>query len=497
MKELRRQLAQLCEAEVERSLAEEALRESEERFRALLESAADSIYLVDRDCRYLFMNEQNLSRFGLPLDQVRGRTYGEFHSAEQTEDFTRKIEEVFSSGKSLWYEHRSQRDDRYFLRTLSPVKNRNGRTTAVTVVSKDITELKEAEKALRESEEKYRSLFDAVPVGIGISDFQGRVLAANPSMEKMTGFSLKDLRAIQEIYVEPGERERLLRRLAESGEVRDQEVRLKRKDGTVYFALLNMDKINLRGQDLILTTARDITARKRAERESLKYQEQLRSMASELSLAEDRERRRIAANLHDHIGQSLVISKIKLGAAHELVSSPQLAVVLDEVRRLIEKMIQETRSLTMELSPPVLYELGLDSAIAWLVEKTGGQHKLRIQVEDDGQPKPVRDDIRVVLFQAVRELLINVVKHAQAEKARVCLCREADRLRIDVEDDGVGFQIPEKEAGVDRARGFGHFSIRERLGFLGGAFEVQSEAGRGTRVTLWAPLLGPGETAPG
>jgi len=142
----------------ERKRAEEALAESEEKYRSLVESSENSIYLVDGNCRYLFMNEKHVSRFGLLIDEVIGRAYSEFHSEEETKQFAGKVKEVFKTAESLWYEYRSQRDGGYFLRTLSPVRDPNGRTTAVTVVSKDITELKRAEEALRESEKRYREL---------------------------------------------------------------------------------------------------------------------------------------------------------------------------------------------------------------------------------------------------------------------------------------------------------------------------------------------------
>ena len=123
-----------------REREQEAIWESEEKYRSLVESTEDSIYLIDRDYRYLFMNNKHLSRFGLPIDEVIGRTYGAFHSEEETKEFANKVTEIFETGKSLWYEYSSQRDGGHFLRTLSPVKGPDGRTTAVTVVSKNITE---------------------------------------------------------------------------------------------------------------------------------------------------------------------------------------------------------------------------------------------------------------------------------------------------------------------------------------------------------------------
>ncbi|MGB7531703.1 MAG: PAS domain S-box protein [Halobacteriota archaeon] len=131
----------------ERKRAEDGIRESEEKYRSLVETTEDSVYLVDGDCRYLFMNDKYLFRFeGLPIDKVIDRAYGEFHSPEETKEFAEIVNHVFKTGKSVQSEHRSRRDGRYFLRTLSHVKDSEGRTTAVTVVSKDITERKKAEE---------------------------------------------------------------------------------------------------------------------------------------------------------------------------------------------------------------------------------------------------------------------------------------------------------------------------------------------------------------
>jgi signal transduction histidine kinase len=211
------------------------------------------------------------------------------------------------------------------------------------------------------------------------------------------------------------------------------------------------------------------------------YQEQLRCLAAELSLTEERERRAIAADLHDHIGQTLATAKIKLGALAG-------ARGLDDVRALVDDAIRYTRSLTFELSSPVLYELGLAPALEQLAERMQEKHGLTVSVADDGAAKPLDDKVKVVLFKAVRELLMNVVKHARARQARVVLRQAAGSVEILVEDDGVGFAALAAAAASPESGGFGLFSIREGLRHCGGEFSIRSLGERGTRATLKAPL---------
>ncbi len=176
----------------EHKKAERIIQESEEKYRSLA-STVDLMYLVDKDCRYLFMNEGHLLRFGITLGEMEGRSYKEFHSKEDAREFEDIVKRIFETGQSTQHEHRSGRDGRYFLRTLSPVKDPEGLTTAVTVVSKDITERKRVEEALRESERRLADIIDFLPDATLAIDREGRVIAWNRAIEEMTGVKASEM----------------------------------------------------------------------------------------------------------------------------------------------------------------------------------------------------------------------------------------------------------------------------------------------------------------
>lgn len=235
----------------------------------------------------------------------------------------------------------------------------------------------------------------------------------------------------------------------------------------------------------------EIRVRKIAENQVAAYQENLRSLASALSLAEERERRRLAVYLHDQIGHTLALANIKLEELQKSLPDqcPEFpAGELEKTGSLLEQAIRDTHSLTFKISSPILYELGLEAALEWLTEQVQKDHGISTWFITDGQPKPLNDDVRVILYQAVGELLVNVVKHAQAHNIEVSMRREGMNLKVEVGDDGVGFQVPQTEPRRREGGGFGLFSIRERLRPLGGLLEVQSAPGAGTHVILTVPL---------
>ncbi|MFC1821982.1 transporter substrate-binding domain-containing protein [Thermodesulfobacteriota bacterium] len=236
----------------------------------------------------------------------------------------------------------------------------------------------------------------------------------------------------------------------------------------------------------------EVAERKEKEQQLQEYQKRLKALAFQLTFAEEKERRAIAADLHDHVGHWLALARMQLNNIAETKSAIERNLLLDDISNILLSAIKETRGMISELSSPSMNEIGLGAAISeWLEEHIGKRYPLQtefIDNIDDRRRKSLDENVRAVLFRNVRELITNVVKHAGATKVVVRLTEEADMIKILVEDDGVGFD-PGVES-KNKAGGFGLFSIQERMTDLGGTFEIESEPNKGCRVTLTLPVQG-------
>ena len=249
----------------------------------------------------------------------------------------------------------------------------------------------------------------------------------------------------------------------------------------------------------------EIAKRKRAEKEIQKARdeleirvkertaelrrsrERLRMLAAELQLAEERERRRIAQDLHDSLGQILAFSGRELRILQKSLpdkAAKSLQAIMDQLNGAVE----QTRTLSFDLSPSMLYDLGFEIAVEDLVERMSKERNIQCHFENCNLPKPLSEDVKILLYRSVRELLINAAKHANAGFVKVSLLRSSSEIYIEVEDDGQGFDPSILNDSPREAKRFGIFSIHERLSHIGGHLEIESAKGKGTRAVLIAPL---------
>ena len=240
---------------------------------------------------------------------------------------------------------------------------------------------------------------------------------------------------------------------------------------------LNLEKlVKIRTYDL-----------REVHKQLLIYQKQLQSFASEITLVEERDRKQIASELHDRIGHGLAACQMQIETILQEPLENYPAQLLNQTLHVLEQTIQDTRTLTFEISPPILYEIGLEAALEWLIEQMESQYQVKIEFIDDGQPKELSEDSRGILFRSIRELLFNVIKHAETLHAQVRIQRKNNNVRLSVEDKGAGFPMQNMQETASSQKSFGLFNIRERIEYLGGTFECRSQKEKGTQVIIEMP----------
>jgi PAS domain S-box-containing protein len=376
-------------------------------------------------------------------------------------------------------------------------------------------------KELRESEEKYRSLFESIDQGFCTIEVlfdehdepvDYRFLSVNPCFERQTGIANAVGRRVREVV--PLHEDHWFQtygKIAKTGEA----MRFEREAAQLHrhydvFAW----RVGEPAERKVAVLFNDITERKAAQaglerfaeelerqvsertHELMTSQGQLRALATELNLAEQRERKRIAAEMHDHLAQMLVLVRLKLGQAKQGPVHRSLEMI-KQAEDVVNDALTYTRNLVAELSPPVLHEFGLFAALKWLGEQMQRyQLHVTVQIESTGGLR-LPEDQAVLMFQSVRELLMNAVKHAVAKQAFLLVEEREGYLQIVVEDQGVGFDLlaMATQQPSPLSSKFGLFSIRERMNAMGGRLELHSAPGEGTRATLILPCSSSQQTS--
>ncbi|MBD3222356.1 PAS domain S-box protein [bacterium] len=363
------------------------------------------------------------------------------------------------------------------------------RAGLVAVTLEDVTQSREI---VEERDRLFNLSIDLMAIG----DLSGRLLQVNPAWVRVLRWSRDDImeRTFPDL-IHPDDRplaEQALADLRDGLSVRELELRTMARDGS--FRWISWNSIPLTARRTVFTVARDITDRKLAEEQLQRYQERLKRLANELSTIEERERRRLAETLHDTLAQDLFAAQAKLTLLKYPDRVADVAAVRDEAAAILDHASELARTLTFELFPPALYEVGLDAALEWLCRSFRKTRGLPCEFRCDGEPTDLSVERRALLYQGARELLGNVFRHAGATRAEVTVVYADDTVDLRVDDDGRGFDFPsagddpDEDDEDDRPDGFGLFNIRERLGQVGGRLNIETSHLGGGRVTLQVPL---------
>jgi len=484
----------------EREKAEKAIKEGKEFLERVIESSRDGIAITDGQGYILSVNTALVNMCTFSMAELIGK-----HSSILTiedKDLRGKIREkageLFEKGfTSYESKHKAPGGGIDVECNISMIKDDRGNYIAGVAIIRDITDRKRAEESLRKSEEKYHNLIEHANDAIVSINRAGMIIGFNKKAEKMFGYSREEMlgKPSYVLVVEQNRKNqrKILEKFAETGSSSSMENKISegkglRKDGKEFNIEFSYFILNIHGESIATAIIRDISERKEAEEKLIHNQKQLRSLASQLTAVEEQERRNIASYLHDHLGQELFAMKLQLEQLKKSSPAPHTITTLERVIARTNQMMSDMRTMSYELSPPILYELGLEAALEWIIEEMRTLRGFTITFTDDGQVKPLNDTTKVLLFQAVRELLNNVTRHAQSQNAEVFLARENGMVVIQVNDDGVGFEGSAADASKGKTQGFGLYSIKERLHYIGGDLAVESARNRGARITLKAPL---------
>ncbi|MGD8988971.1 MAG: PAS domain S-box protein [Syntrophobacterales bacterium] len=475
----------------------------EQLFRAIFEQAAVGIAHISPEGRFLRINKKFCDIVGYSQEEMIALTFQDITHPDDLDVDLEYVRQMLN-GEIETY----SMDKRYYRKdgstvwvnlTVSLLFDRGSSPNYFVSVIKDISDRKQAEEALRKSRDFLEHLTSAVPDAIfSIKMPERTIIWVNDSFNVM-GYEPEEYvgQTVEKYYANPEDYE-LVGNLQQDAirkgdDMIRSEVMALRKDGRVIPVELTATFYREKGKvDLITAMVRDISGRKQAEQKIIDYQQRLKALASQLTIAEEKERRAIAADLHDHVGQSLALARMQLASARKSTSDSKLADKLDDISDTLLKSIEDVQKFMLELSSPAMHQIGLASAISeWLEVQIEGRHGLKAEFIDnvsENRRKTLDLKVRTILFRNLRELVVNVLKHARANKVSVRLEDRKTSIRIIVEDDGIGFEPRTVTQGGSETGGFGLFSIEELMADLGGSLRIVSEPGKGCTAILSAPI---------
>jgi len=348
------------------------------------------------------------------------------------------------------------------------------------------------EAALRESEAKFAKVFRAGPDAMAISELEtGRIVDANANYERLLGYARDELVGCTTlelgIYADPASRQVLIDALKSRGAVRDWELRFRTRRGTIITVLYSGELTELGGRSHLLSVIHDITERKRGEERERQARE---DFTRRLIASQEAERRRIAGELHDSLGQNLILIKNRAELAHEMAAaSPEMRLQFQNLQDMATQAIAEVRQISHDLRPYQLDQLGLTRALEAMIDAAARNSLLPITRKLDPVDDLFTPESATHLYRIAQESLSNILKHARARHVQIRLERDVREVRLGIEDDGQGFAAS-PTGGKPPVEGLGLSSIAERARILGGMLQIESVPGQGTRIEVAVPHSG-------
>ncbi|MDX2030968.1 MAG: PAS domain S-box protein [Blastocatellia bacterium] len=488
----------ICTDVTERRKAEERLWASETRFTKAFNASPIPISISTlQDDRFINVNDAWLKLMGYAREEVIGHTSEEINFVIPSVDRQELIDRVRREGgvRGLDFELRLRNGERRTFLAAIEILELGGQEVFL-VASQDITDRKRMEDELRESRERYKAIFNHSFAGICRSTRDGRILDCNEAMAKMFGYdSVEEFKQVNawSLHFDRDDRGAAIREVDAAGQFQNLERRMRRKNGEPIWTLstATLFKSALWPEPILEGVMLDITDRKETEQALSQSRERLRAVSARMETIREEERKAIAREIHDELGQLMTGLKLDIAWIDKRVKATtdenlreQLRPKMIEMASLLETTIQTVRTIASQLRPGALDALGLIAAIQWQAKELAQRSGIRFEMQLGREPQGLSMDRATAVFRIFQEILTNMARHAQATVARIELT-EADRaLTLVVSDDGIGIP-PEK---IHDSGSLGLLGMRERVLLLGGAIEIERLSPAGTRVTVRIPI---------
>lgn len=482
--------------EVERQSADHALKASEMRYRRLFETAQDGILILNAGTGQIDdVNPFLTDLLGYTREQLLGNKLwdiGPFKDTKASKEQFRELQrEAYVRYDDLPLE--TSAGESINVEFVSNIYQVNG-GKVIQCNIRDITKRKRADEQLRANEVRLRSVMESTADGLLVVDQNGRVIIQNGRFGEMWQIPSKLLAS--------GDDDALLAHVV--GQLSDPKAFLVRVRALYGTDAEDMDELRFKdgrvferfSRPLVLQgtvmgrvwSFRDVTERKQAEAKRKAYNRKLLVLSRRLVEAQETERRNIARELHDEIGQALTAIQLNLQAMLQSHGAESLAPRLGASLKVVERVLEQVHDISLNLRPAILDDLGLEPALRWYLQRQATLVELQAEFHADPLEQRLDAVLETGCFRVVQEALTNVVRHAQAKVVTVDLRRENEQLHLRVRDDGIGFDVIAVRERAVRGASLGLLSMEERAALAGGGLEVISIPGQGTEIHAWFPL---------
>jgi len=460
----------------------------------IFNSIADPLMVLDNDYTILLANSSMATFVGLPLEEITGRKcYAVCHGTEAPVALCPK-RRTDQDGKPHSEDLVEPRTGKPLQVTSSPVCDSAGVCSGTVHFIKDMSSHYSLLAMLKSSRDIYRSVVDEQTEILVRFDADGLITFANDVCCQMTGKPRQELlgaRWDKKIRTDAAQLiEEKLCGLTRTSPLAAFECTLLDSSGGTHWVQFIARGLFDRSGTLtdVQLVGRDMTLSRTSETMNAELELRIARQAEIQRLAGERERCRIAGELHDQLAPNLLVCMMKLNALRADLTTASADGTVSYIEKLLNDTIQDIKSLTFQLRPPLLAKVGLAAALKWLASEFDEKYGLKVDFDDVNPWNQPDFALQSTLFQVVRELLLNVVKHAGTGHARLSLSRSMDQMMVCVEDDGIGCDS-DSTAVFSAESGFGIFSIRQKIEHLGGVLSIDSSPGSGTRVTVTVPAL--------